>query len=160
MPAKGTRLGTARHLVPRQASQEGTPDQHEEGGWIYDCKGPDGWSIKIVKWPPGDYDSIDQGPMLDDPNCQLVGSFHTHAGAPSGHPENDGYKNELASDADRILPGDGDFPLAKIFARFREIGYAGFVSLELLNPIFWRTPPQQVGEIGLTALRVALGLNR
>lgn len=67
---------------------------------------------------------------------------------------------ELASDADRILPGDGDFPLAKIFARFREIGYAGFVSLELLNPIFWRTPPQQVGEIGLTALRVALGLNK
>jgi sugar phosphate isomerase/epimerase len=67
---------------------------------------------------------------------------------------------ELASDADRILPGDGDFPLAKIFARFREIGYAGFVSLELLNPIFWRTPPQQVGEIGLTALRVSLGLNK
>lgn len=100
-----------------EASQEGTPDQHEEGGWIYDCKGPDGWSIKIVKWPPGDYDSIDQGPMLDDPDCQLVGSFHTHAGAPSGHPENDGYKNELPSDADEELA--------------EELGVPGFVKYGL-----------------------------
>jgi sugar phosphate isomerase/epimerase len=64
---------------------------------------------------------------------------------------------ELATDADRILPGDGDFQLRPIFERLRQIGYAGCVSLELLNPMFWAIPARQVGEIGLTALRVALG---
>ncbi len=92
------------------ASKEGTSDQHEEGGWVYDCKGADGWSIKIAEWPPGDHDSIDVGPMLDDPDCQLVGSYHTHAGAPSEHPENDGYKNEVASDADEELAEEFGVP--------------------------------------------------
>ncbi len=91
-------------------SKEGTPDQHEEGGWIYDCFGEGGWKIEIVKWPPGNYDSIEVGPMLDDPSCQLVGSYHTHAGAPSGHPENDGYKNEVASDADEELADEFGIP--------------------------------------------------
>ena len=64
---------------------------------------------------------------------------------------------ELASDGDRILPGDGDFPLQPVFERLRQMGYAGAVSLELLNPLFWQLPARQIGEIGLTALRVALG---
>jgi 4-hydroxyphenylpyruvate dioxygenase len=64
---------------------------------------------------------------------------------------------ELATDADRILPGDGDFRLRPVFDYLRQIEYAGAVSLELLNPQFWNIPARQVGEIGLTALRVALG---
>ena len=64
---------------------------------------------------------------------------------------------ELATDVDRILPGDGDFRLQPVFDYLRQIGYAGAVSLELLNPQFWQIPARQVGEIGLTALRVALG---
>lgn len=64
---------------------------------------------------------------------------------------------ELATDADRILPGDGDFRLQPVFDHLRQIGYAGFVSLELLNPMLWQNPARQIGEIGLTALRVALG---
>jgi 4-hydroxyphenylpyruvate dioxygenase len=64
---------------------------------------------------------------------------------------------ELATDADRILPGDGDFHLRPVFDYLRQIGYAGAVSLELLNPQFWQIAARQVGEIGLTALRVALG---
>jgi 4-hydroxyphenylpyruvate dioxygenase len=64
---------------------------------------------------------------------------------------------ELATDADRILPGDGDFRLQPLFDHLRAIGYAGFVSLELLNPMLWQNPARQIGEIGLTALRVALG---
>ncbi len=65
---------------------------------------------------------------------------------------------ELATDADRILPGDGDFRLKPVFDYLRQIGYTGAVSLELLNPLFWQIPSRQVGEIGLTALRVAMGL--
>jgi 4-hydroxyphenylpyruvate dioxygenase len=64
---------------------------------------------------------------------------------------------ELAGDADRIMPGDGDFPLVPIFEHLRRIGYAGYVSLELLNPMFWQIAPRSVAEIGLTALRKSLG---
>jgi 4-hydroxyphenylpyruvate dioxygenase len=64
---------------------------------------------------------------------------------------------ELATDADRIIPGDGDFRLAPVFDCLKRIGYNGAVSLELLNPMFWQIPARQVGEIGLTALRKSLG---
>ena len=64
---------------------------------------------------------------------------------------------ELAADADRILPGDGDFTLEPILRRLREINYLRAVSLELMNPQIWRIPALQLGEIGMTALRKVLG---
>jgi 2-keto-myo-inositol isomerase len=67
-----------------------------------------------------------------------------------------GVARELASDADRVLPGDGDFRLEPILSRFRELGYDGWVSLELMNPTLWKAKPVQVAEIGLTALRRVL----
>jgi 4-hydroxyphenylpyruvate dioxygenase len=69
-----------------------------------------------------------------------------------------GVPRELATDADRVLPGDGDFRLDPIVERFRELGYDGWVSLELLNPTLWKARPVQVAEVGLTALRKVLGL--
>jgi 4-hydroxyphenylpyruvate dioxygenase len=68
-----------------------------------------------------------------------------------------GVARELAADADRILPGDGDFPLQPIVEHLKQMGYQGCVSLELMNPEIWTTPPAQVGEIGMTALRAVLG---
>jgi sugar phosphate isomerase/epimerase len=67
-----------------------------------------------------------------------------------------GVPRELASDADRILPGDGDFQLGPILERFRAFDYQGWVSLELLNPTLWQNKPTQVAEIGFTALRQVL----
>lgn len=67
---------------------------------------------------------------------------------------------ELATDAGRILPGDGDFPLQPLIDHLRSIGYTGCVSLELLNPQLWQVPPRQLGEIGMTALRKVLGQAR
>jgi 4-hydroxyphenylpyruvate dioxygenase len=64
---------------------------------------------------------------------------------------------ELARDADRILPGDGDIPLQPMIEHLRRIGYQGCVSLELLNPQLWQVPPLALGEIGMTALRKLLG---
>jgi 2-keto-myo-inositol isomerase len=64
---------------------------------------------------------------------------------------------ELMSDTERIIPGDGDFQLGPIIEQLRRIGYDGHVSLELMNPQFWPISPQQVGEIGLTAMRMLLG---
>jgi 2-keto-myo-inositol isomerase len=69
-----------------------------------------------------------------------------------------GVPRELATDADRILPGDGDFQLAPILAALRDLGYEGWVSLELMNPTFWRANPKQVAEIAVTSLRKILGL--
>ncbi|MEX2115132.1 MAG: sugar phosphate isomerase/epimerase family protein [Pirellulales bacterium] len=68
-----------------------------------------------------------------------------------------GVPRELASDADRVLPGDGDFQLEPIVAHLRSIGYAGYVSVELMNPQIWRIGPLQFGEVGMTALRKVLG---
>lgn len=69
-----------------------------------------------------------------------------------------GVPRELASDSDRILPGDGEFQLAPIVDQLRRIGYAGCVSVELMNPRIWQVPAAQVAEVSLTALRKLLGL--
>jgi 2-keto-myo-inositol isomerase len=69
-----------------------------------------------------------------------------------------GVPRELATDSDRVLPGDGDFQLATIVERLRAMGYERWVSLEVLNPTLWQANPVQVAEIGVTALRRIMGL--
>lgn len=69
-----------------------------------------------------------------------------------------GVAREVATDADRILPGDGDFQLTPLLEHFRNLGYTGWVSLELMNPTLWRANPKQVAEVAFTALRKLLGL--
>lgn len=69
-----------------------------------------------------------------------------------------GVPRELMSDADRVFPGEGDFDLTPIVARLREIGYAKAVSLELMNPTLWDMKPTQVVELGMTALKRAMGV--
>jgi sugar phosphate isomerase/epimerase len=69
-----------------------------------------------------------------------------------------GVARELARDADRILPGDGDVPLEPIIEHLRKINYTSCVSLELMNPHIWQIPALQLGEIGMTALRKQMGL--
>jgi 4-hydroxyphenylpyruvate dioxygenase len=67
-----------------------------------------------------------------------------------------GVPRELATDADRILPGDGDLPLTAILHKLCERGYDGWVSLELMNPTLWQAKPSQVVELGAAALRRVL----
>jgi 2-keto-myo-inositol isomerase len=64
-----------------------------------------------------------------------------------------GVPRELAADADRVMPGDGDFRLESLVAAVKNIGYLGYVSLELMNPQLWQAKPTQVAELGLMALR-------
>jgi 2-keto-myo-inositol isomerase len=52
------------------------------------------------------------------------------------------------SDADRVYPGDGDIPLADMFAALKEIGYTGPVSLELFNAEYWAQDPYAVVRTG------------
>jgi sugar phosphate isomerase/epimerase len=67
-----------------------------------------------------------------------------------------GVPRELATDADRVLPGDGDLPLEFLLGKLRERGYDGFVSLELMNPTLWQNRASQVAELGAAALRRVL----
>jgi 4-hydroxyphenylpyruvate dioxygenase len=68
-----------------------------------------------------------------------------------------GQPRELAADADRVLPGDGDFQLDLLVSAIRGLGYAGYVSVELMNPQIWAIPARQFGEVAMTALRKVLG---
>ncbi|MBX6311337.1 MAG: sugar phosphate isomerase/epimerase [Isosphaeraceae bacterium] len=62
-----------------------------------------------------------------------------------------GTPRELAGDADRILPGEGDFQLGPILEHLARIGYDGCLSLEVLNPQLWRIPVDRVAEVGYRA---------
>jgi sugar phosphate isomerase/epimerase len=64
-----------------------------------------------------------------------------------------GVPRELASDSDRVLPGDGDFRLEAMLAQLHASGYEGWVSLELMNPTLWQVPLASVADVGLAALR-------
>ena len=64
-----------------------------------------------------------------------------------------GVPRELATDADRVMPGDGDFKLQPILERLRERGYEGWVSLELMNPVLWKMKATQVAELAIASLR-------
>jgi 4-hydroxyphenylpyruvate dioxygenase len=63
-----------------------------------------------------------------------------------------GVPRELAGDADRILPGEGDFRLKPIVEHLCTVGYDGWVSLEMFNPTLWQMNPAQVAELGLASL--------
>ncbi len=64
-----------------------------------------------------------------------------------------GVPRELATDSDRILPGEGDFQLGPILEQFRALGYEGWVSLELMNPTLWKTRAAQIAELGIASLK-------
>jgi sugar phosphate isomerase/epimerase len=68
-----------------------------------------------------------------------------------------GVPRELATDADRIFPGEGELRLGAIVERLKAIGYTGFVSLEMMNPFFWRSNPGQLIEMGMKSLKNILG---
>jgi len=68
-----------------------------------------------------------------------------------------GTPRELAGDADRILPGEGDFQLGPIFEHLERIGYDGYVSLEVLNPHLWQVASDRVAELGYQSLNRVLG---
>jgi sugar phosphate isomerase/epimerase len=71
-----------------------------------------------------------------------------------------GVARELATDSARIFPGEGDFQLRPILAHLEAIGYAGPVSLEVLNPDLWRAGASQVVSLGLASLQRLLPASR
>jgi len=64
-----------------------------------------------------------------------------------------GVPREWMTDSDRVMPGDGDFQFAPVMEAVKRIGYEGYISLEVLNPVFWQMKLTQVAELGLMAMR-------
>lgn len=64
-----------------------------------------------------------------------------------------GTARELATDSDRILPGEGEFALGTILAHLASHGYQGPVSLEAPNPKLWQISPSQVADLGWQSLK-------
>ena len=90
-----------------------------------------------------------KGPSKPDDLDRLTAAnlFHVQVCDVAGVPR------ELMTDADRVMPGEGDFRLAPLVWRLQEINYTGAVSLELMNPILRSLKATQVTELGMTALR-------
>ena len=63
-----------------------------------------------------------------------------------------GVARELASDADRIFPGEGDFHLGPLLGILSRLGYRGAISLELMNPDLWKAKPATVAQLGHAAM--------
>ncbi|MBV8488578.1 MAG: sugar phosphate isomerase/epimerase [Planctomycetaceae bacterium] len=63
-----------------------------------------------------------------------------------------GTPRELASDSDRILPGEGDFQIDPWIDHLGSMGYEGGVSLEVLNPLLWQISADRVSDLGYQAV--------
>lgn len=59
----------------------------------------------------------------------------------------------LQHDGDRVWPGDGHLDLGRYLGLLREIGYDGWLSLELFREEYWRRDPLEVAREGITKMR-------
>lgn len=60
------------------------------------------------------------------------------------------------TDADRVYPGDGIAPIAKVFQTVMASGFRGVVSLELFNRKYWELDPLENATVGLKKTKAAL----
>ncbi len=59
-------------------------------------------------------------------------------------------------DQDRVYPGDGIAPLKPLFTTLKQIGYSGYLSLELFNATYWKGEGLEVAKTGLSKLKEAV----
>jgi sugar phosphate isomerase/epimerase len=60
------------------------------------------------------------------------------------------------NDAARVFPGDGVAPLRMILRTLRDVGFRGFLSLELFNPDYWKQDPHLLARTGLRKMKAAV----
>lgn len=56
-------------------------------------------------------------------------------------------------DGHRVMPGEGVIDLARFLALLRQVGYEGWLSLELFREDLWQQPPLEVARKGLQKVR-------
>ena len=62
----------------------------------------------------------------------------------------------LQHDPDRVMPGDGVIDLGRYVGLLAEIGYEGWLSLELFNRGYWAQDPRTVARLGLEKMRAVV----
>ncbi|MGQ9573694.1 MAG: sugar phosphate isomerase/epimerase family protein [Thermoguttaceae bacterium] len=63
---------------------------------------------------------------------------------------------QKATDGDRLMPGDGVAPMTQILRDLREIGFRGFLSLELFNKRYFQQDPLEVARTGLRKIQACV----
>jgi 2-keto-myo-inositol isomerase len=63
---------------------------------------------------------------------------------------------EQQRDEDRVWPGEGHLDLAQYLGLLREIGYRGWLSLELFRQDLWERDPLEVARIGLEKMQAVV----
>jgi len=58
----------------------------------------------------------------------------------------------VAAMKDRVFPGEGIAPLARIVAKLNELDYQGPLSLELFDPEIQHTDPEVVARKGIETI--------
>ena len=61
---------------------------------------------------------------------------------------------EQQHDHDRVWPGDGHLDLHRYVALLTQIGYAGWLSLELFREDLWQRDPLDVAQVGMEKMRM------
>ncbi len=61
-------------------------------------------------------------------------------------------------DSLRVYPGDGVAPLGSILRTLRDVGFRGYLSLELFNRDYWKDDPAAVARLGLEKMKAAVRL--
>ena len=101
--------------------------------------------------------------------CVLADAYHIHKGGSdfrglrvlsgaamhvfhiNDYPANP--PRETIKDADRIYPGDGVAPLTTLLNDLFQVGFRGYLSLELFNPTYYQQDPRQVVQTGIAKVR-------
>ncbi len=60
---------------------------------------------------------------------------------------------DVIGDKDRVYPGDGVAPIVDVLQTLRDIGFNGYLSIELFNPTYWSQDPHEVARTALTKLK-------
>jgi sugar phosphate isomerase/epimerase len=60
---------------------------------------------------------------------------------------------DAITDADRVYPGDGVAPLRDILRTLRDIGFDGYLSVELFNESYWKQDPRAVARTAFEKTR-------
>ena len=114
---------------------------------VRDCGEPDAVLIPDAfhTWNgPGDPDLLTKIPV------KYIAHYHFDD-APAGKPPG------TQTDPDRVMPGDGVIDLHAEVRRLKQIGYTGWVSLELFNRELWAKDPREVLKIGMERMRKYFG---
>lgn len=63
---------------------------------------------------------------------------------------------EQQRDPDRVLPGEGHLDLRRYCDLLRQVGYHGWLSLELFREDLWARDPREVARLGLEKMRAVV----